>query len=131
MSADFTYYALVADRTDIRGVLLAARTLDEPTPNDGWSIGAKLFEGLEDHPYLFMIAPDRARCVNGAPLVHICPDESVFRACVLGQLSELQGRGGWLTIGRPETRALLHSIAQISVARGECVLTPATCRGLH
>jgi hypothetical protein len=121
MSADFTYAALVADRTDIEGVLFAARLLDEPTPNNGWTTGAKLFEKL-DHPYLFMIATDRSRCLNGAPLVHICQDRDTLSACALGLLSELEGRGQWMGLGSPETRSLVHELVQASAAKGECVL---------
>lgn len=124
MSADFTYAALVADRTDIAGVLFAAQLLDEPTPNTGWTFGAKLFEKLDDMRYLFLIASDPQRVVNGAPLVHMAQDADTLSACVLGQLSELEGRGQWITLGTDQTKGLVHSLVRKSAAKGECVLEP-------
>jgi hypothetical protein len=122
---DFIYAAIVADRSNISEVLLAARMLDEPTPNDGWTMGAQLFEGLDNAQYLLLIAPDRLRCINGASLAHLCGTEEIFRGCMGSWMSQLEGEGRWLTFGTADTKALVDSIALASAAKGECILSKA------
>jgi hypothetical protein len=119
---DLTYAAIVADRTKISDVLLAAHALDEAAPNNGgWTIGAKLFEGLTNARYLLPIAPDRLRCINAVPLAHYCADQDIFRTCMAAWLSQLEGQGQWMIFGTRETKRLVDSITLISTIKGECI----------